>query len=171
VVTSHQARVVDAPGIAGQDVRAFAVSRDGMRFAAVIDEGSDARLVTAMVRRSATSRLDVSLVGVRQISNAAFPFVNLSNLVWFSPTSVAVLAEIAGNEPQPYQIAIDGSEVQPTTGFLPVSPVSLTAGGSASVPPVIGTEDGRLYIRGPNQQWVLVPTKARVRLTAPTYPG
>jgi hypothetical protein len=171
VATRNAVRVVDAPGVAGQDVRWFAVSRDGMRFAAVIGRGSESRLVVAMVRRDPSHRLDVSLTGIQPVANAAFPLVDITRLAWYSPTVIALLARVEGSEPQPYQITIDGSSVQPTTGFLPVRPVSLAAGADPDIGPVIGTGDGRLYIRTPSQQWPAVVTRDNVRLLAPTYPG
>lgn len=161
--------VVDARGISGQDVRAFAVSRDGTRVAAILGRGSTSHLVIAMVQRSATSSLDVALTAVRPVRNANFPVANMTALAWFSPTSVMVLGQVGASEPQPYQIAIDGSRVQPTTGFLPVQPRYLAAGSATGVPPVIGSADGRLYARTRQQQWPLLLTGHRV--FAPVYVG
>ncbi|MGI8701832.1 MAG: LpqB family beta-propeller domain-containing protein [Nocardioidaceae bacterium] len=161
--------VVNAPGISGEDVRAFAMSRDGMRAAVIIGSGTDAKLVVASVRRSATSRMDVSLTNVRDIADADFPLMSLTSVAWYTPTTLMVVAQDEGSDPQPYQIAVDGSRVQPTTGFLPIRPTYLAAGSDADVPPVIGSSDGRLYSRTPDQQWPLLPT--RQRLFAPTYVG
>ncbi len=161
--------VVNAPGITGQDVRALAISRDGMRAAVIIGTGVDSRLVIASVRRSATTRTEVSLTNVQDIADTDFPLVSLSAVAWYTPATVIVLARDEGSDPQPYQIAIDGSRVQPTTGFLPVRPVYLAAGANPDVPPVIGSSDGRLYSRTPDQQWPLLTT--RQRLFAPLYAG
>lgn len=169
VVTKAGSRIVDAPGIAGQDVRAFAVSRDGSRFAAILGRRDSSRLVIAMIRRSPTSVTDVGLSDPLVVTNADFALVNLSQLAWYSPTAVIVLAQTSGSEPQPYEIAIDGSHVQPTNGVLPIRPVSLAGGADPDVPPVIGSPDGKLYSRTPDQQWALIP--ARQPLFAPAYPG
>ncbi len=169
VVTRTSQEIVDAPGVTGEDVRAFAVSRDGMRFAAVVGRGKHAVLKIGMIQRSAISRLDVALTAVKIIANAQFPLVNLNSVSWYSPTMVAVLAQEGGSDAQPYQISIDGSRVLPTSGFLPVRPVTLAADAERGVPPVIGTRDGRIYIRTPDLQWERL--SARQRLLGPTYPG
>jgi hypothetical protein len=168
----HDARVIDAPGISGRDVQAFAVSRDGSRFAAIVGTGATAHLVIAMVQRDPTLALDVSLIGARVVSNAQFPLTNLSQVTWYSPTVLAVLAQDQGGEPQPYQISIDGSKVVPSIGFLPVVPQSLAAVGdptAPNVPLVVGAANGRLYSRDSSQQWV--PLDLHTKLFAPVYPG
>ncbi len=162
-------KVVDAPGITGADVRAFAMSRDGMRAAIIIGTGASSRLFIASVHRSASTRTEVSLTNVRDVADADFPLVGLSAVAWYTPTTVIVLARDEGSDPQPYQVAIDGSRVQPTTGFLPVRPAYLAAGSDPDVPPVIGSSNGRLYSRTPDQQWPLLTT--RQRLFAPVYVG
>lgn len=169
VVTASTARVVDAPGISGYDVEAFAVSRDGSRLAAVIGHGPSTRIVIAMIDRSATSRINVSIPESRVIVNAQFPLASLTQLAWFSSTSVAVLAQDEGSNTQPYEVAIDGSRVQPTTGFLTFRPISLAAAANIEVPEIIGTAEGRLFTRTPDQQWAQLT--ARNELFAPVYAG
>ncbi len=63
---------VSASGIEGLDVRAFAVSRDGMRLAAVIGRGAESRLVVGMISRpsSVDKQTPVSVVGLRSIQNS-----------------------------------------------------------------------------------------------------
>lgn len=169
VVTASSTRVIEAPGISGYDVEAFAVSRDGSRLAAVTGHGPSTRIVIAMIGRSATSRINVSVTGARTVVNAQFPLASLTQLAWFSSTSVAVLAQDEGSDTQPYEIAIDGSRVRPTTGFLTFRPVSLAAAANDEVPEILGTQEGRLYIRTPDQQWA--PLTTRSRLFAPVYAG
>lgn len=162
-------RTVNAPGITGEDVRAFALSRDGMRAAVIIGTGANAKLVVASVRRSATSRMDVSLTNVRGISDANFPLKNLTAVAWLAPTSLIVLAQENQTDPQPYQVAIDGSRVQPTTGFIPVRPKYLAAGASDDTPQVVGSARGSLYGRDVQQQWTKLGSGQS--LFAPTYVG
>jgi hypothetical protein len=120
---------VDAPGIAGHNVRAFAVSRDGMRFAAVLGHGDQSQLVIAMIKRSVDPKrlTPVSLVGIRDITNSDFPLSNIRGLAWVNPTTIVVLAQDSSSEAQPYEVAVDGSHVQPTSGFLPIGPVSVAS--------------------------------------------
>lgn len=169
-VSRASTKEVDAPGISGEDVVAFAVSRDGARLAAIIRDAQHTKLVVAMIRRG-TSPTDVTVTGARPISNVALRLDGLSALSWYSPTVLAVLANGSGGEPQPYLVSIDGSRVHPTTGLLPVVPVTLTTGANPHVPPVIATSHGALYVRAPNDQWALIVANADKRVTAPTYPG
>lgn len=166
--TDNVHEVVDAPGISDtDDLRAFTLSRDGMRAAVIIGSGSSSRLVLASVRRSATAPTDVSLTNVRDIADGGLR--GLTAVAWQTPTTLMVVGHELGSDPQPYEIAIDGSRVRPTTGFLPVRPQYLAAGSNPDVPPVIGSEDGRLYSRTPDERWPLLT--ARKTLFAPTYVG
>lgn len=163
------ARDVEAPGITSADVQALALSRDGMRAAVIIGTGSDSRLVVASVRRSALSPSSVSLANVRDVVDTNFTLDGLTAVAWYTPTTLIVVGQDDGSDPQPYQIAIDGSRVQPTTGFLPVRPEYLAAGSNTDAPPVIGSKEGDLFRRTPDQQWPAL--RAPRALFAPTYVG
>jgi Lipoprotein LpqB beta-propeller domain len=169
VATKSVSRVVDAPGIAGEDVRAFALSRDGMRFAAVLGEGNQSHLVVAMIKRNAKHLTDVSLVGRRFVVNSDFPLSNINGLAWVNPTTVVVLAQDRSSEAQPYEVSVDGSHVEPTTGFLPIRPVSVASGAGSGAPSVIGSSDGVLYVRTADEQWARLT--ATQKLSGPAYPG
>ncbi len=161
---------VSAAGIEGLDVRAFAVSRDGMRLAAVIGRGDESRLVVGMIRRASNPRqlTPVSIRGVRPIVNSDFPLSNIRGLTWVSATTVAVLAQDSSSQSQPYQVSIDGSRVAPTSGFLAPVPISIAAAPSSGAPLVIGARDG-LYVRTQDDQWT--PLGSTVGLTDPAYPS
>jgi hypothetical protein len=64
-----------------------------------------------------------------------------------------VLAQDEGSEVRPYEVSIDGSQVVPSTGFLPIRPVSLAAGPNSDTPTVIGARDGHLYVGTSTGQW------------------
>lgn len=168
-VTSKGSRVVPAPGVSGQVVQAFALSRDGARFAAILGRGADTRLVICTIRRSSVDRTDVRLTHLRRIVNSDYPLSDLSGLAWVTPTAVIVLAKDEGSDIQPYQVSIDGSRIQPTSGFLPIRPVSVASGPNPDAPTVIGASDGVLYVRTTNQQWSAI--SSRRPLFAPVYPG
>lgn len=170
-------RVVHIPGVSGQNVRAFAVSRDGARLAAIVGAGASSRLEIAMIARTSgtamASLLDVSVRGTRVVQNAQFPLIRMTQLAWYSPTSVVVLAQDQSSEAQPFQISIDGSKVQRSLGFLPVLPASIAAvgdPGDPAVPLVVGTADGLLYSRDAHQNWSPFDAPGK-QLLAPTYPG
>lgn len=162
--------VVPAPGLTGRNVSAFAVSGDGMRYAAVID-GTKSQLVVGMIERNANKLTDVSLVGQRPIVNGDFALSNIGGLAWADATTVIVLASNKGSVSQPYEVAIDGSRALPTPGFLPEPPVSVTSGRGVGAPTVIGSAGGSVYVRTPDQNWALLDQKDKTKLFAPVYPG
>lgn len=162
-------RVVNAPGISGADVRSFAVSRDGVRFAAVLGKGTASELVLAIIHRRPGAPGDVQLTRVHRVTNADYPLVNMTYLAWSSPTQLAVLGQDQGSQTQPYEVSIDGSSVTPLTGFLPVQPVSLGAGPNTDAPIVLGAGKGRVFVRTPDGQWR--PLGLDQQIFRPFYPG
>lgn len=168
-VTKGHDLIVAAPGITGADVTAFAVSHDGVRFAAVTGVGAQSKLVVATIDRDPAHAGSVRLAGTHQISNRDYPLSDLVGVSWDSPISVVVLAQDQGSDLEPYEVMVDGSEIHPPTGFLPIRPASIASSPNADVPLVIGASDGTLYVRTPAQQWS--PLDAGTKLYAPTYPG
>jgi lipoprotein LpqB-like beta-propeller protein/sporulation and spore germination protein len=169
VATSTSTKLVQAPSFTGTDIRDFALSPDGVRFAAVIGRGEHSELVVALVKRDTTSPTDVSLLGRTPIVNSAFPLSDIHGLAWVDDTHVEVLAQDLGNDSQPYSVAVDGSRVEPLGGLpLPPSPVSLAA-GVGGVPTIVGDAQGELYYQKAEAQWA--PVGAGHRLFAPAYPG
>ncbi len=159
---------VPAIGIEGLDVTAFAVSRDGLRLAAVIGRGPESRLAVGMIKRPSSARhlTDLRVVKLVTIVNSDFPLTDIRGLTWVNATTVAVLAKDSGSDAQPFQVSIDGSRVSALPGILPLPPVSIAAGPSSGASLVIGTRAG-LYVRTSNQWGQLGPND----LTAPAYPS
>ncbi|MGH3472250.1 MAG: LpqB family beta-propeller domain-containing protein [Nocardioidaceae bacterium] len=169
VVAAATAKVVVAPGISGKDVTAIAVSRDGVRLAAIVRDKGGSHLVISTIRRDPEHPRDVSLGDALTISNPDFPLAQLSGLAWTSPTSVVVLAQEEGGEERPYEISIDGSTVNPSAGFIPIQPVSIAAAPNSDTRTVIGASDGRLYEGTPTGQWSRFGGSAKYQ--QPFYPG
>ncbi len=170
VSTGEGGRELEAPGITGKNVKSFAVSRDGVRLAALIGRGSDTKLVISVIDRNPAKVGQVSLRPAQTVVSPEVSPTNMSWLAWMSPTSIAVLAEDAGGERQPFEFSIDGSTVPAgVAGFLPIRPTSLAAGPNADARLLIGDNSGALYIYSPDAQWVSFGGATRVR--APVYPG
>jgi hypothetical protein len=161
--------VLQTPGLSGRDIQGFAVSRDGVRFAAVVAEADRAKLVIAKIQRPADQPGRVTLVRLREVVNPDITLTGISGLAWASPTGVALLANGEAGDRQIYQVSIDGSAVESMTGFLPSRPISLAAGPNADAPLAIGARNAKVYVQNPDLQWTEVPST--VRLWAPTYPG
>ncbi len=162
-------REVVAPGLSHQDVSAFAVSRDGVRYAAIVAGKRTTHLVVGLIDRDPDHPAMVRLIQQRQVSNNDYPLNAMTSLAWASPTEVALLAKDQDSDRQPYLVSIDGSSVTPQPGFLPVRPTALATSPGQHTPMALVSGDGQLYVRTPSDQWERVQTKGP--LAAPHYPG
>ena len=169
VVTRTRARTVTAPGITGERVLGFSVSRDGTRLAAVVRSAGAARLVVTVVDRDPERPARVRLSTARQVSGLGLTFGGENNIAWLSSTSVAVLASESGGSLQPFDVRIDGSSREPFDGFLPIRPVSIAAAPNPDVPLAVGNRTGQIYLRAPELGWSAYAGAAKVQ--APVYPG
>jgi hypothetical protein len=167
--TADGRRRVPAPGLDGEQVEAFAVSRDGVRLAAVVRNGKSSRLVTSVIDRAARDPSAVSLSAAHDVISPGFTATNLTGLAWVSPTAVMVLAREEGGDQQPFEVTIDGSRASAVGGFLPVEPVSVAAGPNVDAPVVIGGANGEIYVQTPELQWDRFGGSTPLR--APVYPG
>lgn len=167
-VTKDAVRAVHAPGLAGADVTSFAVSRDGVRFAAVVGTGEGSQLQIATVDRAPQTGGRVRLQSPRQVRGPLVDLVDFTKVAWSSPTSLAVLANERGADRKPYELAIDGSKAAAAEGFLSVVPRTIAAGPDTDTPLVIGAAGGLLYLQTLGS-WSPFPGAEHFR--APVYPG
>ncbi len=169
VANSSGAREVDAPGLTGRSVHSIAVSRDGIRLAAVVGRAGHRHLVISVIARDPQAPATVSLTKAQRVLTAGIPPQRVSRVSWFSPTSVAALGDVAGGQPEPSEFSIDGSLVTPFGGFLPIKPTSLAAGPNSDSPAVIGDSRGHVFVQTPDSQWLQTGGRAKIR--DPFYPG
>jgi hypothetical protein len=156
----------------GQRIEAFSVSRDGVRFAAIVayPDGTRRLVISTIVRKpGGLGRDQVSLRRPEIIQNEAAPLVRLRDLAWVSPTSLAVLAAEADRGVATYEVAIDGSDIEAAGGFLRrgVVPTSIAAGPNTDAPIAIATEAGNIDVQAPDLGW----SEIGGPLWAPAYPG
>jgi hypothetical protein len=166
---------VEADWLAGRRIDAFSVSRDGVRFAAIIERSDGVRqlVISTIMRGPGGPRIDpVSLAPPELVQNTSRTFDRLVDLAWFSPTSIAVLGSEAGGGLQTYEVAIDGSEIESAGGILPANatPVSIAAGPNTDAPIAIATRQGAVEVQGPDLTWSGV-TDPSGPLHAAVYPG
>jgi Lipoprotein LpqB beta-propeller domain/Sporulation and spore germination len=108
VVVDNVAVPVTAPGITGQRVASFTVSRDGTRFAALIDgRRSDDVVVVSRVETGGQAR--VRLQQARTLPWEGGAPLNVRDLGWSSPTSLAVLSQLTEGISQIRDLNVDGS--------------------------------------------------------------
>ena len=170
-VVADRARLVQrAPGLAGQQIVAFAVSRDGVRLAAIVDDAGTRRLLLSTIVRDPADPTKATIDRTHEIANATIRLTGYRDLAWVSPTALAVLAQEPGDDrAEPYAVAIDGSDTESAGGFLPLAPVSLAASPNSDTPIAVGTRSGQLFVQTPDLQWPAIDTQ--VRLRSPVYPG
>jgi hypothetical protein len=169
--TDAGTREVKAPGIDGRQIDSIAVSRDGVRLAAVVGRGKDRELLIAVIDRDpADPKTVVSLRRAHLVRTVGGSTGGISSAAWISPTSIAALVDDAGGPPEPTEIRIDGAPVaSPFPGFVPIKPVALAAGPNEDTPTAISDAQGVLYEVTATAGWIPFGGGAAIR--APFYPG
>jgi hypothetical protein len=172
VVRDGESTELEAPGIEGEDISAFVVSRDGSRLVAVVRGRSGDHLVVARVRRGEGGRVR-GLTRAVDLPLAQGGVDEIRDLAWRTPESLAVLTGPTPESSQVLLALVDGStavaEVDTTAEILRRRAVHLVASPSSGTPVFLGTEEGELYELGGDGQW----TQASVEepLSAPTFVG
>ncbi len=163
---------VDVPGVSGEDVRSFAMSRDGTRLVFEVASGGRERLLQTRVERHHSGR-------VRQVTDAVrIPLGGLGvrrirDIAWRTPGSVAILAAPTPDTSQVVVVKADGSSTvaESTTdaeafrgkaGRLVTSPV-------LGAPLYIRTAGGQMFALASNGRWV--GAGLETGLQAPTFVG
>jgi hypothetical protein len=161
-----------APGIVGEDVTSFAVSRDGTRFVAVVAGKRRDRLVVARVRRGREGQVR-GLTEAQEIPLAGVSARRIRDVAWRSPGSLAVLTEPNEESSQVAVALVDGS---PTLGGLgtnaqvfqqPARRVVTTP--TPGTPLYVGTAKGQLFELAADGQWIGTDIEAGLR--SATYVG
>lgn len=172
VVVDGEVMPVEAPGLAGEDVTDFVVSRDGSRVVAVVPGRSGEQLMISRVARTPNGRVR-GLTRAVELPLAQGGVDEIRDIAWRSPTSVAVLTGPSPESSQVLLALVDGStalaDVDSTAEIFRRRAVRLVASPSADTPVYLGTPDGSLFELGGDGSW----TEAGVRqpLLAPTFAG
>jgi hypothetical protein len=172
VVRDGEVTGLEAPGIAGEDVSAFVVSRDGSRLVAVVSGRSGDHLVVARVQRGEGGRVR-GLTRAVDLPLAQGGVDEIRDLAWRTPESLAVLTGPTPESSQVLLALVDGStavaEVDTTAEILRRRAVHLVASPSSGTPVLLGTEEGELYELGGDGQWAEASTAEP--LWAPSFVG
>jgi hypothetical protein len=141
VVLGDQAPLrLEAPGITGERVKTFLVSRDGTRLVALLDGRTQDSIVMSRIQRGDGGL--ATLGPATQLPWNADGPVDIVDIGWRSPTSIAVLHPLTDELSQVRTLALDGS---PGTGQLP-STTPLRGGWRWLVSSPVETEP--LYVVG-----------------------
>jgi hypothetical protein len=162
---------VEAPGLTGQDVTAFAVSRDGTRLVAVVSGRTRDRLVLARVRQEESGAVQ-GLTAARALPLGSPGLEEIRDVAWRTPASLAVLTGPTRDTSQVLVALVDGSS--DLTGAEPADvfgrrAVRLVASPSPETALYLGTTHGQLFELAADGQWI-GPRFTRP-LTSPGYVG
>ena len=101
---SHEVHV---PGVTGQDVRRFLVSRDASRLVAVVHGAARDQLVVSRLRYNGHH---VSGTRARGLRWSAGTSARIRDIGWWtSPTRIAVLEQVSDSQAEVRTLAVDGS--------------------------------------------------------------
>jgi len=156
VVRNARATSVEVEGITGEDVRSFALSRDGTRLAAEIAGEERDRLVLARVQRDDAGRvrgvlpaesLGVGDLGVEKIRDIGFR----------TPVSVAVLTAPVAGSSRVLLVDVDGSAartgVPSEAGAFQGSATRLVTSPSPGAGLFVQTRDQRMFVLAASGRW------------------
>jgi len=90
----NRMRTVVVPGVTGQDVRRFLVSRDGSRLVALVRRSDGDQLVASRIVSSDQGRV-LGAVGSQMISDLG-DGSRIRDIGWHTPTSVVTLQQLSG---------------------------------------------------------------------------
>jgi hypothetical protein len=100
--------VVHVPRVSGRRVTMFLVSRDGSRLVAVVRGPSGDQLLVSRLRRNDEGAI-VGATRARRIGWEGEGALHIRDIVWTSPTSIAVLHRVASQISEVRTISVDGS--------------------------------------------------------------
>jgi len=102
------AEQVRVPGVTGRDIRSFLVSRDGSRLAAVVRRPSGDHLMISRILHDDQGDV-LRATRARRISWEGGGRLDIRDIAWRSPTTVAVLHALTDELSQVRTISVDGS--------------------------------------------------------------
>ena len=159
-------------------VGAFALSPDGLRFAAIARSiqrrqlGPRRVLLGTVAVGGGASGVE-RVVDVHHLETSGAQFEVPRDVGWADGTTLTVLARIGVDPPQPYEVRIDGSQIlggrltpEPLLGEVSATTVATSAAPDSLT--YVGNDRGGLWFQDLEGQWLRV---SRYPLLLPDYPG
>ena len=160
-------RRVHVPGVSGQDVIDFLVSRDGTRLVAAV-EGPDQRVVTS---RLLTGGSTVTATRARTIAVAPSGGDDILDLAWRTPTDIVLLSAVNRRLSEVHTLSVDGSPATPVgvpaSELLRADAAHLLSAPDLGLPAWLVTGNGGFVQLSPVQAELAPPRRIR----ASTYVG
>ena len=172
LVRDGVARTIDVPGVTGERVRSFIVSRDGSRLVAVVSRDRREQLVEVRVERDDVGRV--------RGTNPAVPLrvpdvddARIRDVAWRTPATVAVLTRPSENTSQVLLAKVDGSstagEATSDAEVFRDRTSELVTSLVSGAPFLLRTAAGDLFALASNGRWTSSGIRAGLR--SPTYVG
>lgn len=172
VVADGEVTPVEAPGLTGEEVTDFVVSRDGSRVVTVVPARTGDQLRVSRVLRTPNGRVR-GLTRAVDLPLAQGGVDEIRDLAWRSPGSVAVLTGPTPESSQVLLALVDGStklaDVDSTAEIFRRRAVRLVTSPSADSPIYLGTPQGELFELGADGSWT--ETDVSGPLFTPTFAG
>lgn len=161
-------RRVHVPGVTGEAVVDFLVSRDGTRLVAAVGNPGEQSVVAS---RLLTGRTGVTATRARTIAQEPGGDAGILDLGWRTPTDVVVLSSVNRRLSEVHTLSVDGSPATP--GGVPSSELvradaaRLLSAPDLELPAWLITEGGSFVQLSPVQSELAPPR----RIVAATYVG
>ncbi|MFP5253942.1 MAG: LpqB family beta-propeller domain-containing protein [Actinomycetes bacterium] len=172
VVGGARTRAVEVQGVTGQDVRSFALSRDGTRFVAEVAGPDRDRLLLARVRHSDQGAVR-GLLAAEPLGLADLGVQRIRDLDFRTPVSVAVLTAPVGGSSRVLLLSVDGSSSRTgaisEAGAFPGAASRLVTAPSPGAGLFVQTPEGRLLVLAASGRWADVDIEPG--LASPTFVG
>jgi hypothetical protein len=172
VVRDGEPTVLDAPGISGEDVTAFVLSRDGTRLVAVIDGKRSDRLVLSRVMRADDGTVR-RMTPAENLPVGAIEVDEIRDLAWRTPGSVVLLTGPMPGLSQVIVTLIDGSsalgDVATNAEIFRDEAERIVTSPSSGTALYVGTTNGQLFELAANGRWT--GTSIEGGLVSPTFVG
>lgn len=159
ILPDGKGATVRAPGLVGRDVRALRVGPDGIRAAIIVEDRGDSALMLARIERSGA---DSDVIALADLKTLPLALDRVSAVGWQEADRLVVLAANGDAPLQPFQLRVDGSQVE----GIASAPPAVTMTVMPDHPLVIGRAGGTLSTYDPAQGWLDLG-----RGTAPCYPS
>jgi hypothetical protein len=156
-------RALRVPGITGEAVSTFLVSRDGTRLVAVVDGRVGNRLVVSRIKHASNGRV-VGAVDAERIDLGDEAGLPIIDLVWRTSSTMAVLHPLTTTVVEVAPASVDGAPMNPEVSGTTVDARLIgLAGSPVSTEPIYGItrKEGLIDIGSADRR--PIPFEPRVR--------
>jgi lipoprotein LpqB-like beta-propeller protein/sporulation and spore germination protein len=172
LVRDGATRTLDVPGLSGERVRSFILSRDGSRLVAVVSRDGRQELVVTRIERDDVGRVR----GTTPVVPLRVPEVDgarIRDVAWRTPGTVAVLTTPSRGTSQVLLAKVDGSstasEATSDAEVFHDRTSELVTSLVSGAPFLLGTPAGDLFALASNGRWT--SSGIRAGLQSPTFVG